>query len=173
MISISEEASLTKAIQNALKIKENRQIQLMQTPDWISCLHCMKTKLSKWKHCLSKLLLLSEPYLLQTWLKSLTNFPKFIPTTWSLWPEQGRKRRLERKAASFFMKAMFTMSACQQSEDFYIKACSFRLLGKSEEPHFLSIIFAEKDDRAQVFKAVSVKEKAVHIVTMCLLYSFC
>ena len=139
MISMSEEASLTKAIQNAFKTKEKRQIQLMQTPGWIWCLHCMKTKLSKWKQCLSKLLLLFQPYvLLRLFLHKILKktFQNSSQQHGLCGLSKAEKRTLERKAASFFMKAMFTMSACQQSEDFYIKACCFRLLRKSKEPHF-------------------------------------
>ena len=84
----------------------------------------------------------------QTWSKSLRNFPKFIPTTWSLWLEQGGKKNAGEKSYKFFREGyVYDVYACQQSEDCY------RSLRKSEEPHFLAVLFTEKDDRAQVFKA--------------------
>ena len=37
-------------------------------------------------------------------------------------------------------------------EDFHVKARCYRSLRKSEEPHFLAVIFSECDGRAEVFK---------------------
>ena len=45
------------------------------------------------------------------------------------------------------------MYACQQSEDLHVRARCYRFLRKSEEPHFLAVIFRECDGRAEVFKA--------------------
>ena len=61
----------------------------------------------------------------------------------------------ERKAISSFGKGMFTMftRVSQQLEDFHVKARCYRSLRKSEEPHFLAVIFRECDGRAEVFKA--------------------
>ena len=43
--------------------------------------------------------------------------------------------------------------ACQQVEDFHVKARCYRSLRKSAEPHFLAVIFRECEGRAEVFKA--------------------
>ena len=60
-----------------------------------------------------------------------------------------REKMLARRAISSFGKGMFVY-ACQQLEDFHVKARCYRFLRKSEEPHFLAVI--KCDGRAEVFK---------------------
>ena len=90
----------------------------------------------------------------QTWSKSLRNFPKCSPTKWSSWLEQGGKKNAGEKSYKFFREGyVYDVYACQQLEDFHVKARCYRSLRKSEEPHFLAVIFRESDGRAEVFKA--------------------
>ena len=90
----------------------------------------------------------------QTWSKSLRNFPKCSPTTWSSWLEQGGKKNAGEKSYKFFREGyVYDVYTCQQGEDFHVKARCYRSLRKSEEPHFLAVIFKDCDGRADVFKA--------------------
>ena len=68
----------------------------------------------------------------QTWSKSLRNFPKFSPTTWSLWLEQGGEKNAGEKSYKFFREGyVYDVYACQQLEDFHVKARCYRSLRKS------------------------------------------
>lgn len=87
----------------------------------------------------------------QTWSKSLRNFPKCSPTTWSSWLEQGGKKNVGEK--SFRVGYIHDAYAYQQLEDFHVKERCYESLRKSEEPHFLAVIFRECDGRAEVVKA--------------------
>ena len=56
------------------------------------------------------------------------------------------------KSYKFFWEGyVYDVYACQQLEDFHVKARCYRFLRKSEEPHFLAVI--KCDGRAEVFKA--------------------
>ena len=90
----------------------------------------------------------------QTWSKSLKNFPKFSPTTWSLWLEQGGKKNAGEKSYKFFREGyVYDVYVCQQLEDFHVKARCYRSLRKSEEP-------------------TRVREEAVDIAIIFLHYCF-
>jgi len=84
----------------------------------------------------------------------LRNFPKCSPTTWSSWPEQGGKKNAGEKSYNFFQEGyVYDVYTCQQGEDFHVKARCYRSLRRSEEPHFITVIFKDFDGRADVFKA--------------------
>ena len=90
----------------------------------------------------------------QIWTRSLRNFPKCSPTTWSSWLERGGKKNAAEKSYKFFEEGYaYDVYACQQVEDFHVKARCYRSLRKSAEPHFLAVIFRECEGRAEVFKA--------------------
>ena len=90
----------------------------------------------------------------QKWSKSLRNFPQFSPITCSLWLERGGKKNAGEKSYKFFREGyVYDIYACKESGDFYVKLLCYRSLRKSEEPHYLSVIFTENDGRAAVSKA--------------------
>ena len=114
----------------------------LSTWHWIGCLHCVVTRLPlickmvatctcvKYVRCCSCLFNKE-----QTWTKSLRNFPKCSPTTWSSWLERGGKRNAGEKSYNFFEEGyVYDIYACQQVEDFHVKAHCYRSLRKSAEP---------------------------------------
>ena len=64
------------------------------------------------------------------------------------------KRNTGEKSYKFFDEwYVYDIYACQQVEDFHVKARCYRSLRKSAEPHFLAVILRECRGRAEVFKA--------------------
>ena len=110
----------------------------------------------------------------QTWSKSLRNSPKFSPTTWSLWLEQGGKKNAGEKSYKFFREGyVYDVYACQQLEDFHVKGRCYRSLRKSEEPPFLAVIFREWMVGQKFLKhTVRVREEALDIAIIFLHYCF-
>ena len=83
-----------------------------------------------------------------------------------------REKNAGEKSYKFFREGyVYDVYACQQLEDFHVKARCYRFLRKSEEPHFLAVI--KCDGRAEVLKhTVRVREEAVDIAIMFLHYCF-
>ena len=48
---------------------------------------------------------------------------------------------------------MYDIYTCEESGDFYVKAQCYRSLRKSEDPHYLSLILKEDNDKATVSRA--------------------
>ena len=105
-----------------------------------------------------------------TWTKSLRNFPKCSPTTWSSRLDRGGKKNAGEKSYKFFEEGyVYDIYAFRQVEDFHVKARCYRSLRKSAEPHFLAVIFRECEGRAEVLKhTVRAREEAVDITIMYL-----
>ena len=94
----------------------------------------------------------------QKWSKSLRNFPQFNPITCFLWLEQGGKKNAGEKSYTFFREGyVYDIYACEESDDFFVKARCYRSLRKSEEPHYLSAIFRENDGRGKVYMHHALK----------------
>ena len=59
----------------------------------------------------------------------------------------------EKKATSSFEKGMSDIYTREESGDFYVKARCYRSLCKSEDPHYLSFMLKQENDRAAVSRA--------------------
>ena len=86
-----------------------------------------------------------------------------------------REKNAGEKSYKFLREGyVYDVYACQKLEDFHVKARCYRFLRKSEETHFLAVIFRDCDGRADVFKArcSSVREEALDIAIIFLHYCF-
>ena len=86
--------------------------------------------------------------------KIFDKFSSIQPNKCSLWLERGGKKNVGEKSYKFFREGyLYDIYPCEASGDFYVKSRCYRSLIKSEEPHYLSVIFMENDGRAAVSKA--------------------
>ena len=89
-----------------------------------------------------------------SWSKLLRGFPQISPSTCSDWLNHGGKGNAGEKSYKFFQEGyVYDIYACEESEDFHIKARCYRLLRKSEDPHYLALVLRENDDRATIYRA--------------------
>ena len=90
----------------------------------------------------------------RNWSKTLRNFPKISILTCSDWLAQGGKKNAGEKSYKFFREGyVYDIYTCEESGDFYVKARCYRSLRKSEDPHYLSLILKEDNDKAAVSRA--------------------
>ena len=88
------------------------------------------------------------------WSKSYGGFPKIGPLTCSDWLYRRGKGNAGGKSYKFFREGhVYDIYACEESRDFHIKACCYRSLRKSQDPHYLALMLKENDDRETVYHA--------------------